>query len=145
MNVAVRAATQSAALAFALAALAVAAIYGSIGGVSRDRAIAASVALGSVACVTVFLLVLVSVRRRFPGKRPVMGSRRGAAIGILAVVAVAAVHASFTFGSGGFLYSLLWQVAYACLIGGGPAAAVGAVFGRSLEKRLFKASGDLPP
>lgn len=141
MNVAVRAASESGALAFALAALAVATLYSTLGIVSVDSALAPSVALGSVAYVTVFLSVLVSVKSRFPGKTPVMGARRGAAIGIFAVVAVAAVHASFTFGSGGFLYSLLWQVVYACLIGGGPVAAVGAVLGRSLERRFFEAHG----
>ena len=141
MNVALRAAAESGALAFALAALAVATLYSTIGGVGGDRALATSVALGSVACVTVFLSVLVSVNRRFPGKTPVIGARRGAVIGVFAVVAVVVVHASFTFGSGGFLYSLLWQVVYACLIFGGPAAAGGAVFGHSIERRFFKGSG----
>lgn len=141
MNVAVRAATESGALAFALTAIAVATLYSTIVGVHGNRTIAASVALGSVAFVTVFLSVLVSVISRFPGKTPVMGGRRGAAIGVFAVGVVAGVHASFTFGSGGVLYSLLWQVVYACLIGGGPAAAAGAVFGRSIERRLFEGRG----
>jgi len=137
VTVAVRAATESGALAFALAALAVATLYRTLGSVMSIYVIAPSFALGSVACVTVFLSVLVSARSRFPGKTPVLGARRSAAIGIFTVVAVAVVHASFTFGSGGFLYSLLWQVVYACLIGGGPVAAVGALFGCSIERRYF--------
>ncbi len=68
MNVAVRAATESGALAFVSTAIAVATLYSTIVGVHGDRAIVASVALGSVAFVTVFLSVLVSVGSRFPAR-----------------------------------------------------------------------------
>lgn len=141
MNLAVRAAAEAGALAFAFAAMAVAMLYISFAGVGVGSVIGTAAALGSLAGVTVFLSVLASVTSRFPGKSPVLGARRGAAIGLLAVVVVVTVHAAFTFGSGGFLYSLLWQLVYACLLGGGPVAAVGALFGRSTERRYFGGRG----
>jgi hypothetical protein len=137
MNLAVRAAAEAGVLAFAFAALAVAMLYIAFAGVQFGDAIFTAAALGSLAGVTVFLAVLASVTSRFPGKSPVLGARRGAAIGVLAVVVVVSVHAAFTFGSGGLLYSLIWQVVYACLLGGGPVAAVGALFGHSIERRYF--------
>jgi hypothetical protein len=141
MNLAVRAAAEAGALAFAFAALAVAMLYIAFVGVRVGGVIATAAALGSLAGVTVFLAVLASVTSRFPGKSPVLGARRGAAIGVLAVVVVASVHAAFTFGSRGLLYSLIWQVVYACLLGGGPVAAVGALFGCSIERRYFGVRG----
>ena len=137
MNLAVRAAAEAGVLAFAFAALAVAMLYIAFAGVGVGSVIGTAAALGSLAGVTVFLSVWASVTSRFPGKSPVLGARRGAVIGILAGVVVVSVHAAFTFGSGGLLYSLLWQVVYACLLGGGPVAAVGALFGRSIERRSF--------
>jgi hypothetical protein len=137
MNLAVRAAAEAGAFAFAFAALPVAMLSITFVGVRDGRDIATAGALGSLAGGTVFLCVLASVTRRFPGKSPVVGARRGAAIGVLAIVVVASVHAAFTFGSGGLLYSLLWQVVFACLLGGGPVAAVGALCGCSIERRYF--------
>jgi len=137
MNLAVRAAAEAGAFAFAFAALAVAMLSITFVGVRDGRVIATAGALGSLAGGTVFLCVLASVTRRFPGESPVVGARRGAAIGVLAIVVVASVHAAFTFGSGGLLYSLLWQVVFACLLGGGPVAAVGALCGCSIERRYF--------
>ena len=141
MNRAVRAAAEAGAFTFAFAALAVAMLSITFVGVRDGRVIATAAALGSLAGGTVFLCVLASAAHRFPGKSPVLGARRGAAIGVLAVVVVASAHAAFTFGSGGFLYSLLWQVVYACLLGGGPVAVVGAVFGCSIERRYFGMRG----
>jgi hypothetical protein len=141
MNLAVRVAAEAGALAFAFAALAVAMLSIAFAGVGVGGVIATAAALGSLAGVTVFLAVLASATSRFPGKSPVLGARRGAAIGVLAVVVVASVHAAFTFGSGGLLYSLIWQVVYACLLGGGPVAAVGALFGCSIERRYFGVRG----
>jgi hypothetical protein len=137
MNPAVRAAAEAGAFAFALAALAVAVLSITFAGVHGGVVLATAAALGSLAGVTAFLSVMASVTTRFPGKRPALGARRGAAIGVLAVVVVASAHAPITFGSGGLLYSLLWQVVYACLLGGGPVAAVGALLGRSIERRYF--------
>jgi hypothetical protein len=141
MNLAVRAAAEAGALAFAFAAIAVAMLYIAFAGVGVGSVIGTAVALGSLAGVTVFLSVSASVTSRLPGKSPVLGARRGAAIGVLAVVVVVSAHAAFTFGSGGFLYSLLWQLVYACLLGGGPVAAGGALFGRSIERRYFGVRG----
>jgi len=141
MNLAFRVAAEAGAFAFAFAALAVAMLYITFAGVGVAVAVMTAAALGALAGGTVFLAVLASVARRFPGKSPVLGARRGAAIGVLAVVVVVSVHAAFTFGSGGLLYSLLWQVVYAVLLGGGPVAAVGALFGRSIERRYFGVRG----
>jgi hypothetical protein len=116
-------------------------LYIAFAGVRVGVAIATAAALGSLAGVTVFLAVVASVTSRFPGKSPVLGARRGAAIGILAVAVVVSVHAAVTFGSGGLLYSLIWQVVYACLLGGGPVAAVGALLGCSIERRYFGLRG----
>jgi len=142
MNLAVRAAAEAGALAFAFAAVAVAMLYILFAGVGVGSAIGTAAAIGSLAGVTVFLSVLASVTSRFPDKSPVLGARRGAAIGVFAVVVVVSAHAAFTFGSGGFLYSLLCQLVYACLLGGGPVAAVGALFGCSIERRYFGVRGD---
>jgi hypothetical protein len=136
---AIRAASEAAALAFALATLATFMFYTAAFRVDAGSAVMPAVLLGVGALAAVFLTVLVLVRRRFPGKSPVLGARRGAAIGILAVVVVAAAHAGFTFGSAGLLHSLLGQVGYACLVGGGPAALAGALFGHSIECRIFSA------
>ena len=121
--------------------MAVAMLYITLAEFGVGSVIGTAVALGSLAGATVFLSVWASVTSRFPGKTPVLGARRGAAIGVLAVVVVVSVHAAFTFGSGGFLYSLLWQLVYACLLGGGPVAAVGALFGCSIERRYFEVRG----
>ena len=141
MNLAVRAAAEAGALAFAFAAMAVAMLYITFGEFGVGSVLGTAAALGFLAGVTVFLSVLASVTSRFPGKSPVLGPRRGAAIGVLAVVVVVSVHAAFTYGSGGFLYSLLWQLVYACLLGGGPVAAAGALFGCSIERRYFGVRG----
>ena len=138
MNLAVHAAAEAGAFAFAFAALAATLLYMTVVGVRDGRIIATAAALGSLAGGTVFLCVLASTARRFPGKSPVVGGRPGAAIGVLAVVVVASAHAAFTCGSGGLPYSLLWQVVFACLFGSGPVAAVGALFGRSIERRYFR-------
>lgn len=136
---AIRAAAEAAALAFALATLATFMFYTAVFRVDAGSAVMRAGLLGVVALAAVFITVLVLVRSRFPGKSPVLGARRGAAIGILAVVVVAAVHAGFTFGSAGFFHSLFGQVGYACMVGGGPAALAGALFGHSIESRIFSA------
>jgi hypothetical protein len=141
MNLATRAATEAGALAFALAALAVAMLYATFGGVRVGSVLAPAVALGFVGGVTVFLSVWAFVSGRFPGKKPILGARRGAVIGVFAVVVVASVHSIFTFGSSGFLYSLAGQVGYACVLGGGPAAAFGALMGYLVERRHFSGRG----
>lgn len=144
MNPAIHAAAEAGAVAFAFAAPAVAMLSITFAGIRVGGILATAAALGSLAGVTVFLAVLALVRSRFPGKSPVLGPRRGAAIGVLTVVVVASVHAAFTFGSGGLLYSLLWQVVYACLLCGGPVAAVGGFFGWSIERRYFGVRGTQP-
>jgi hypothetical protein len=142
MSPAIRASTEAAALAFAMVVLATATFYMvMIRSVPTGRVVVTAVGLGSVASVAVFIAVLALVSSRFPGKSPVLGAKRGAVIGVLAVVVVASVHSCFTFGSAGLLHSFLAQVGYACLVCGGPAAAFGAFFGRSLERRLFSAGG----
>ena len=141
MNLVARAATEAGAIAFALAALAVAMLYTTFGGVRVGSVLAPAIALGLVGGVTVFLSVWAFVSGRFPGKKPTLGTRRGAVIGVLAVVVVASVHSFFTFGSSGFLYSLIGQVGYACVLGGGPAAAFGALLGRLVERRHFSGYG----
>jgi hypothetical protein len=138
MSLAIRVAAEAAAVAFALALLVTTMLYRAVG--SPD-VIGPTLALSSVACVTVFLAVFVVVRRRFRFKSPVLGAKRGAGIGMLAVVVVASAHTCFTYGAAGFLYSLLAQVGAACLVGGGPAAFVGAVLGRSIERSHFSVSG----
>lgn len=140
VSLAIRAATEAAALAFALVVLAVSSFYLTVS-VPAGNVVAPAAALGFAAFAFVFLAVLVLVRSRFPGKSPVLGARRGAVIGVLTVVVVASAHACFTFGSAGLLYSLFGQVGYACLFGGVPAAVVGAFYGRWIEGRLFRARG----
>lgn len=137
MSPANRAATESAAFAFAVAALATFVLYTAVFGVHAGDAVARSGAMGLVSFATVFIAVSVTVRRRLSRKNPVLGARCGAVIAVVAVVVVAFAHTCFTFGSGGLVYSLLGQVGYACLVGGGPAAVAGALLGRSIEHKVF--------
>jgi hypothetical protein len=141
VSLTIRAAIEAAAFAFALSVLAIFVLYTSVLSVGTGDAVVPAIALSLIAFATVFIAVSVLVRSRFSRKSPVLGARRGAVIGVMAVVAVASAHSCFTFGSSGLIYSLLGQVGYACLVGGGPAAIAGAIFGRSIEKRLFSAHG----
>ena len=109
--------------------------------VHPSDAVVRSVALGLISFATVFLAVSLTVQSRLSHKKPVFGAKRGAVIAIMTVVVVAFAHTCFTFGSAGFMYSLLGQVGYACLVGGGPAAIAGAIVGRSIENRVFDARG----
>jgi hypothetical protein len=136
MHPVVRVAAESAALSFTLVALATALLHAHWSA-GLPNVIAPAIALGSVASAVVFIGVARWVRRRFPHKRPVLGARRGAALFVVALAVAAMTHALFTAGSAGLLYSVLGQVGYACLVGGGPAAAIGAVFGRWAERRLL--------
>lgn len=137
----IRAATESATFAFALSALATFVLYTYVFSVHAGDAVARSGALGLISFATVFLAVSATVRSRLSRKKPVLGAKRGAVIAIMTVVVVAFAHTCFTFGSAGFMYSLLCQVGYACLVGGGPAAVAGAIVGRSIENRVFIARG----
>jgi hypothetical protein len=136
MHPATRSALEAGALFCPLVLVATALFYSAGAGVGTS--VWASLAMGAVAAVSAFLAVLLVIRSRLPEKRPVFGAGRGAGIGILVVAVAAAVHAIFTFGSAGLLYSALGQVAYACLVVGGSAALLGALLGRSAERRLFK-------
>jgi hypothetical protein len=137
----IRAATESAAFAFALSALATITLSTYVFCVHASDAVVRSGALGLISFATVFLAVSVTVRRRLARTKPVLGAKRGAVIAVMAVVVVAFAHTCVTFGSAGFVYSLFGQVGYACLIGGGPAAIAGAILGRSIENRVFIARG----
>lgn len=106
----------------------------------RD-AVATAITWGLVAFATVFAAVSVAVYARLTRKSPVLGAWRGAFIAVVAIVFVASAHACLTFGSGGLFYSLLWQVGYACLVGGAPTAIAGALLGRSIENRVIMARG----
>jgi hypothetical protein len=137
----IRAATESAMSAFALSALATFVLSTYVFGVHPSDAVVRSGALGLISFAAVFLAVSLTVQSRLSRKKPVLGAKRGAVIAIMAVVVVAFAHTCFTFGSAGFMYSLLFQVGYACLVGGGPAAIAGAIVGRSIENRVFIARG----
>lgn len=142
MSIAVRAASEAAAWAFAGVFLALGSFFyfGRLSVPMGDVA-AFAAALGLVGSVTGFIAVAAMVRFRFPGRTPVLGAKRGAAIGVLVVVAVASVSALFTFGALGLLYSLLAQVGYAVVLAGGPFAVLGAVLGHWMDRRLFSARG----
>jgi hypothetical protein len=142
MCTAIRAASEAAAWAFAgvFLALGLFFYFGRLSVPMEDFA-AFAAALELVGSVTGFVVVAALARFRFPGKSPVLGARRGAAIGVLVVVVVASVSALFTFGSRGLLYSLLGQVGYAVVFAGGPFAVLGAVLGRWMERRLFGSRG----
>lgn len=141
MNLALRAACEAAAWSFAGVFLAAGVFFFSITGSVEDVA-AMTAAHGLVGAVTAFAAVAALVGGRFPGKRPVVGARRGAAIGALIVVVVPAVNALFYAGSGGFLYSIYGQVFWSVVVAGGPFAIAGAVLGRRMDRRLFGSSGD---
>lgn len=140
MNVAVRAACEAAAWAFAGVFLALGLFFFSISGSVGDVA-ATTAAHGLVGAVTAFVAVAALVSARFPGKSPVLGARRGAALGVLVVVIVPIASAIFSAGSDGLLYSIYGQVFWSVVVAGGPFAVAGAVLGRWMERRLFGARG----
>jgi hypothetical protein len=142
MTTAIRAASEAAAWAFAGVVLVLSLFFyfGRLSVPTEDFA-ALAAALGLVGSVTGFVVVAALARFRFPGKSAVLGARRGAAIGVLVVVVVASASALFTFGSRGLLYSLLAQVGYAVVLAGGPFAALSAVLGRRMDRRLFSSRG----
>lgn len=142
MSTALRAASEAAAWAFASVFLALGSFFylGRLSVPTGDVA-AWAAALGLVGSITGFVAVAALVRFRSPRRSPVLGARRGAAIGVLVVVMVASVSSLFTFGALGPVYSLLAQVGYAVAFAGGPFAVAGAFLGRWMERRLFSSGG----
>lgn len=140
MNIPVRAACLAAAWAFAGVSLALGLFFFSIGA-SLEEFAAMTAAHGLVGAVTAFLAVAALVSRRFPGKSPVAGARRGAAIGVLVVLVVPIANAFFYAGSDGLLYSIYGQVFWSVVVAGGPFAVAGAVLGRWMDRRLFGSRG----
>jgi hypothetical protein len=103
---------------------------------------AMTAALGLVGAVTAFVAVATLVRVRFRAKSPVVGARRGAAVGVLVVVVVPAAFAAYqSFGRTDFLYIVFWAVSWSVVAGGLPFAVVGAVIGRWMDRRLFSSLG----
>jgi MFS family permease len=143
MSIAVRAACEAAAWAFAGVFLALFLLYffGRVSVTMGDFS-ALAAALGLVGAVTAFVAVAALVKSRFPSKTPVVGARRGAAIGALVVVIVPTVSAFFYPGSGGLLYSIYGQLFWSVIVAGGPFAVAGAVLGRWMDRRLFSWRGD---
>jgi FtsH-binding integral membrane protein len=138
MGIAVLAACEAAAWAFAgvLLALGLFYFFGRVTVPMGDfAALAAAHAL--IAAVTALVVVAALVRGRFPGKRPVVGATRGAAIGALVVVIVSTVSAFLYPGSGGLLYSICGQLFWSVMVAGGPFAVAGALLGRWTDRRLF--------
>jgi protein-S-isoprenylcysteine O-methyltransferase Ste14 len=103
---------------------------------------AITAALGLVGAVTAFVAIATLVRVRFPARTPVVGARRGAAIGALVVVVVPVAYVAFQgFGRTDFLYGLFAAVSWSAIAGGLPFAVVGAVLGRWMDRRLFRSRG----
>jgi MFS family permease len=101
---------------------------------------AVSTAMGDfVALAAAHGLVAALVRGRLPGKSPLVGARRGAAVGVLVVVIAPTVSALFSPGSGGLLYSIYGQLFWSVFVAGVPFAVAGAVLGRWMDRRLFGA------
>jgi hypothetical protein len=142
MSIAVRAACEAAAWAFAgvFLALVLFFFFGRVS-VNMGDFSALAAALGLVGAVTAFVAVAALVEGCFPGKSPVVGARRGAAIGALVVVIVPTVSAFFYPGSGGLLYSIYGQLFWSVIVAGGPFAVAGAVLGRWMDRRLFSSRG----
>ncbi len=133
-----RAASEVAVWAFAAVALATVLLYvlalrsapfASVG--------VAAVSLGSVAGVSGFLAASTLLRHRSRSKRPLLGSRDGAGLGVLVLTVAALVHALLTSGSAGVAYSLFGQAGYTLLVCGVPFAIAGAVLGRSIDRRIL--------
>lgn len=141
MSIALRAASEAAAWAFAGVFLALGSVYvfGRVS-VSRGEFAAFAAGLGLVGGVTASAAVAALVRGRFPTKSPVVGARRGAAIGVLVVLVVPAAVPFLGFGSSDFLYSVFGLVWWSVVVAGLPFAVAGAVLGRSMERRLFGSS-----
>lgn len=142
MSIAVRAACEAAAWAFAgvFLALGLFFFFGRVS-VPMGEFAALAAAHGLVGAVTALVVVAALVRGRFPDKSPVVGARRGTAIDVLVVVIVPTVSAFFYPGSGGLLYSIYGQLFWSVIVAVGPFAVAGAVLGRWMDKRLFGSRG----
>lgn len=140
MSIAIRAACNAAVWAFVGVYLALGLFLFSISGSVEDVA-AMTAAHAFVGAVTAFVAVATLVKGRFPGKSPVVGAKRGAAIGVLVVVIVPTMSALFHSGSGGLLYSIFGQVFWSVIVASGPFAIAGAVLGRWMDRRLFGTRG----
>ncbi len=140
MNVAMRTACEAAAWAFGGVFPSVGLLLFWISGSVVDVA-AMTAAHGLVGAVTAFVAVAALVGGRFPSKSPVMGARRGAAVGVLVVVVVPTASAFFNAGSGGLLYSIYGQVFWSVIVAGGPFAVAGAIIGRRIDRRLVGSRG----
>ena len=133
-----RAASETAVWACAAVALATASLYVlAFRSVPIATVAVAAVALGSVAGASGFLAASTLLKHRSCGMSPLLGTRRGAGLGVLVLVVAAVVHALVTSGSAGVAYSLFGQVGYALLVCGIPFAIAGAVLGRSIDRRLL--------
>lgn len=142
MILASRAAFEIALWAFAGVALATASLYiVALRSVPISSVVTIAVALGSVAGVVSFLVVPALVRSRSSGEGPVLGARRGAGLSVFVLFVAASVHALFTSGSAGFLYSVFGQVGYSLLLCGVPFAVASAVLGRSVDRRFLRSRG----
>ncbi len=142
MSIAVRAACEAAAWTFAgvFLALVLFFFFGRVSVTMGDVAPLAA-ALGLVGAAIAFVAVTALVTGRFPRKSPVVGARRGAAIGVLVVVIVPTVSVFFSPGSGGVLYSIYGQLFWSVIVAGGPFAVAGAVLGCWMDRRLFGSRG----
>ena len=138
MSTAVRAACEAAGWAFAgvFLALALFFFFGRLS-VPMGGFVAFAAAYALVGGVTALVAVTALVWSRFPDRSPVLGARRGAAIGVLVVVCVTTVSAFLHPGSGGLLYSLYGQLTWSVVVAGGPFAVAGAVLGRWMDRRIF--------
>jgi hypothetical protein len=138
MILAYRAASEIASWAFSAVALATVSLYiFALRSIPFSSAVTTAVALGSVAGVASFLVVSALVTSHSSGEGPVLGARRGAGLAVFVLFVAASVHALFTSGLAGFLYSLFGQVGYSLLLCGVPFAVAGAVLGRSVERRIL--------
>lgn len=139
MSTIVRAASEAAAWAFAGVFMALALFFVWISMPVADAA-ARVTALALLGAGTAFVAVVACVRGGSPSNGTVVGTRRGAAIGVLVVVVVSMVNALFYPGPKGVLYSIQGQLFWALLVAGVPFAVAGALVGRRIQKKLLGSS-----
>jgi hypothetical protein len=98
---------------------------------------AIALCMGLASYVVAFVAVWALVRSRYPHKRPFVGAKRGAAVGLGVLIFITVGHAVLSSSPAGVLYNVFAQLFYTLLGVGWLAAVLGWFGGKYIERRIF--------